>query len=152
MNKSVWVVLAMIGLAVAYYLGQGTETSVARKTAVELITAISDGWRVEELKKRSDPGLIAAMSSQGQSAEELMKIYSVLGALKQAPTCNVKTSGEFMKENERHLTMSMECDAEYEKGRAVISLTLSRAQSSEQWVLYYINIRSEALGGGEVIE
>lgn len=147
--KPKWIVLVLVVVAVAAFLiRQHTTKTDAEEiqVAVEAITAISESWNVDVLKARADPGLIKAMGSQGQSAEELLRIYSVLGKLKQPPVCAVRTTGEFMKGGERHHTVSFECNAEYEKGPAAFSLTLQNSESAPEWLIYYINLRSDVFG------
>lgn len=147
--KKIWIVLVVAAVAVAAFLiRQHTKEKDAEEiqVAVEAVSAISEHWNVDVLKARADPGLIKAMGSQGQSAEELLRIYSTLGALKQPPVCVVRTTGEFMKGGERHHTVSFECNAEYEKGPAAVSLTLQNSESAPEWLIYYINLRSDVFG------
>ncbi len=147
------VCAALLGGAAFYFANKGD--SMEKQTAtivVDAVTAISDGWDASELKAWADPGLIKAMGSQGQSAEQLMRIYSVLGKLKEAPECVVHTTGSFMKNQERHHTISYDCSAEYEKGPAKISITLSKAESATEWQIYYINIHSDVFANGQVQE
>jgi hypothetical protein len=137
--------LTVLVLAVAAYWSFSSN-DLEKETvaiAIEAVEAISESWDAEELKARADPGLIKAMSSQGQSVEQLFQIYSVLGKLKQEVDCKVHTTGSFMKGGERHTTISYECGAEYENGEAVVFITLKRAESATEWQIYYINIRSD---------
>lgn len=137
------VLFAAIAAAAYYFIPRSNYEQETAPFVVDAITAISDGWDVEELKAWSDPGLIKAMASQGQSAEQLMGIYSVLGKLKEAPNCHARATGMTMKNSERHDTVSHECTAEYEKGQAKISITVIKAQSAKEWQIYYINIHSD---------
>lgn len=151
--KSVLIVLMVVAVlaGVFFYVESSRKTDKETTSiAEESIAAISARWDVEELKRRADPGLINAMASQGQSAEELVKVYSALGPLKSPPSCHVRTTGQFMKEQKPHSTISFECMGNYEKGQAVISLTLSKADEEEKWVIYYLNIHSDVFG--EIIE
>ncbi len=150
--KYLYGLIALLGVVGAYImLHHATSTAETDAVAVDNITAISGTWSIDVLKERTDPGLISAMSSQGQSAEELLKIYSVLGKLTKPAECKVHNTGETIKNKEHHVTISYDCEAEYEKGPAVVSLTLIKADSQKKWLIYYINIRSDALGG-DVIE
>lgn len=137
--------------AIAFYFasrGDSIETQTLH-VAEAAITAISDKWDADELKAWADPGLIKAMGSQGQSAEMLMQIYSALGQLKEEPECTVHTTGSFMKNRERHSTISYQCDATYEKGPAKVAITLSKAESAAEWQIYYINIHSDVFANGQ---
>jgi hypothetical protein len=152
-KKATIVVLIIVLLAGTAYFLSGRKSSEEIETEsviVNAIMAISDKWDAEELKAWADPGLIKAMGSQGQSAEQLMEIYSALGKLKSAPVCKVHTTGTFMKGGERHHTVSYDCAGDYEKGPASISLTLSKSESATEWRIYYINIHSDVFG--EIIE
>lgn len=132
------------------YQQQDKEVAARETAAIETVAAISQGWSIDVLKARADPGLIKAMSSQGQSAEELLKIYSVLGNLKSAPECKEKNKGSFTKSEEKHTSYSFDCKAEYEKAPAVVSITLQKSDSETEWKIYYINVHSDIFG--EVIE
>lgn len=148
------VILGIAALAAGgfYFMsGKGLEAETT-PIAVTAITTISDGWDVDELKAWSDPGLIRAMASQGQSAEQLMGIYSALGKLKQEPECVARATGMTMKNRERHDTVTHECKADYENGEAKISLTLIKAKSAAEWQIYYINIQSDVFASTSRVE
>lgn len=151
-NQIAIVILVVMLLGgIGFYFatkGESIESQVGH-IAEDAIMAISDGWDTEELKTWSDPGLIKAMGSQGQSAEQLMRIYSALGQLKEKPECGLHSSGSFMKNRERHKTISYNCAAKYEKGPAKIALTLSKADSADEWHIYYINFHSDVFVNGQ---
>ncbi len=154
-NRIIALVLSAVMLgAVAFFFasrGESIESQTA-KVVVDAVTAISDGWDVAELKAWADPGLIKAMGSQGQSAEQLMQIYSALGKLKEEPECSLHSVGSFMKNRERHSTISYNCAASYEKGPAKVVITLSKAESAAEWQIYYINIHSDVFANGQAQE
>lgn len=144
---------AMVLTACAVWFLSGGNTALEKETkpiAVDYVNAISANWNPDDLRARTDPGLIKAMSSQGQGPEELMKIYSTLGRLKSEVKCLYRSASEFMKGGEQHDTISYECAVTYEKGPAVVALTLTKSRSEKQWLIYYINIHSDVFG--EVIE
>lgn len=151
MKAGIWIAIILaIGVGAFFFYPKSAIELETNPIVVEAVNAISESWNGEALRARADPGLIKAMASQGQSAEDLLHIYSVLGKLKQQPDCKVHNTGSFMKGGERHNTISYECAAEYEKGPAMVAMTLSKSETATKWFIYYINIHSDAFA--EIIE
>lgn len=153
-SKFALILAAVAAICIGSYLflSSGKLEKETSGIVVEDISAISEKWDAEALKSRADPGLIKAMASQGQSAEELLKIYSALGNLKQPASCKFHATQAFMKGGVSHTTVSYDCSADYDKGEAVISLTLIKGDNETKWLIYYINIHSDVFGGGDIIE
>lgn len=150
--KYVYALIGFIIVAAAgyFYFRDSRNEQAAVALAGEYIELVSREWNAGTLKELADPGLIKAMASQGQSAEELLNIYSVLGKLKGSMHCRFISTSSTIKGGERHVMDSFECRGEYDKGPAVVSLTLIKADSAQQWLIYYINVHSDVFG--EIIE
>lgn len=154
MGNKVFTALVVVAACAGAFLFSCTG-KLEKETAgivVADISAISEKWDAATLKSLADPGLIKAMGSQGQSAEELLKIYSALGKLKQPAECKFHATQVFMKGGVEHTTVSYDCAATYDKGEAAISITLIKGEGETKWLIYYINIHSDIFGGGDIIE
>ena len=152
--KATWLagIIVLLGAGAGVYFSLGGN-DVEKQTAViaaKDVTEISESWNGQTLKDMADPGLINAMTSQGQSPEELLKVYSALGKLVAPPECKAKSNSTTIKGGKQHVMIGFECPASYQKGEAVVSLTLTKSESETRWLIYYINIRSDIFA--EVIE
>jgi hypothetical protein len=131
------ILLIIAVIAACVYLNFN---SVEKETAIpvtDCVNAISAHWDPAELKERADPGLIKAMSSQGQSVEELFKVYSKLGKPLDTAHCTLKNTT-----NGTYTSATYDCEMTYENGPATITITIRKKDDQKDWQIYYINIKS----------
>jgi len=128
------IVLGCAGLAGYGYLSYKNDGAEVEKEtqalAVEYIKAISSLWNPDEAIKRSHPTLSEEMKKNGQSWQDLFKIYQKLGKLKSDVSCQLVN----FRSNVGLPTYTLadyNCNAEYENGHGTISIELVKDSDSQ---------------------
>ena len=101
MKKLLTIILLLIlagGIGFAVWHSIEKNQAIERETSdfvTETIGAITESWNPHALTSRAEPGLIKAMTVQGQSIDDLFRVYRNLGSPSAAAECAVKNTTQF---------------------------------------------------------